>query len=248
MFTIFIKKHFIVDFLEGLTDMHCHILPGIDDGAKNEGMALEMLSLYTELGYKGLIATPHIMEGYYNNTSAGIQKSLSEFKIMMTENGFENFHISAASEYMLDEGFDTLSEQRDLLTIQGKKVLVEMSYLQKRNFVDTQIFDLQQRGFQPILAHPERYPYLSNMEQILRFKERGCLLQLNLLSLGNHYGPQSGKQALTLLANSEYDYIGTDAHHPEHLKSLKQISISKKLIPAFETLVEKTKMGIEIRD
>lgn len=244
MFSIFHKKHFIVDFLEGLTDMHCHILPGIDDGAKNEGMALEMLSLYTELGYKGLIATPHIMEGYYNNTSAGIQKSLSEFKIQMSENGYENFPIAAASEYMLDERFDRLSEQKDLLPINGNKVLVEMSYLQKPNFVDTQIFELQQQGFTPILAHPERYPYLTNMDHVLKFKDRGCLLQLNLLALGNHYGGQAGRQAITLLSNAKYDFVGTDAHHPEHLRSLKQITIPKKLVPYFETLVENTKIGL----
>ena len=244
MFSFFHKKHFIVDFLEGLTDMHCHILPGIDDGAKNESIALEMLGLYIELGYKGIIATPHIMEGYYNNTGAGIKESLKNFKNVMSENGYENFHISAASEYMLDDGFDKLSEQKDLLTIKGNKVLVEMPYLQKPIFVDTQIFDLQQQGFEPILAHPERYPYLSNMEQILKFKEHGCLLQLNLLALNNHYGAQAGKQALTLLYNGKYDFLGTDAHHPEHLKSIKRITISKKLIPYFEALVEKTKTGL----
>lgn len=244
MLSFFHKKYFIVDYLEGLTDMHCHILPGIDDGAKNEAIALEMLGLYTDLGYKGVIATPHIMEGYYNNTAAGIKETLKDLKSVMSENGYGDFHITAASEYMLDEGFDKLSEQKDLLTIKGNKVLVEMSYLQKSVFVDTQIFDLQQQGFEPILAHPERYPYLANMEQILKFKEHGCLLQLNLLALNNHYGAQAGKQALTLLSNGKYDFLGTDAHHPEHLKSIKKIAISKKLVPNFEALVEKTKIGL----
>jgi|26BtaG_2_1085354.scaffolds.fasta_scaffold00002_213 protein-tyrosine phosphatase len=244
MLSFFHKKYFIVDYLEGLTDMHCHILPGIDDGAKNEAIALEMLGLYTDLGYKGVIATPHIMEGYYNNTAAGIKETLKDLESVMSENGYGDFHITAASEYMLDEGFDKLSEQKDLLTIKGNKVLVEMSYLQKSVFVDTQIFDLQQQGFEPILAHPERYPYLANMEQILKFKEHGCLLQLNLLALNNHYGAQAGKQALTLLSNGKYDFLGTDAHHPEHLKSIKKIAISKKLVPNFEALVEKTKIGL----
>ena len=244
MLSFFHKKYFIVDYLEGLTDMHCHILPGIDDGAKNETIALEMLGLYTDLGYKGVIATPHIMEGYYNNTAAGIKETLKDLESVMSENGYGDFHITAASEYMLDEGFDKLSEQKDLLTIKGNKVLVEMSYLQKSVFIDTQIFDLQQQGFEPILAHPERYPYLANMEQILKFKEHGCLLQLNLLALNNHYGAQAGRQALTLLSNGKYDFLGTDAHHPEHLKSIKRITISKKLVPNFEALVEKTKIGL----
>lgn len=244
MFSFFSKKYFIVDYLEGLTDMHCHILPGIDDGAKDEAMSLEMLNAYKELGYTGVIATPHIMEGYYGNTSTSITESLENFKRLMVKEGFGEFHISAASEYMLDEGFDKLSEKKDLLPIKGKKVLVEMSYLQKPIFVDQQIFDLQQQGFEPILAHPERYPYLTDMAKVLRFKDHGCYLQLNLLSLGNYYGPQAAKQAFNLLLNAKYDFMGTDAHTPGHLEALKRITISKKLLPHFQMLVGNTKQGL----
>lgn len=244
MFSFFSKKYFIVDFLEGLTDMHCHLLPGIDDGAKDEAMALEMLGLYKEMGFTGLIATPHIMQGYYNNSSASITQTLEKFKIVMSNEGFEGFKISAASEYMLDEGFDKLSENKDLLTIYANKVLVEMSYLQKPIFVDSQIFDLQQQGFEPILAHPERYPYLTNIDMVTRFKDQGCLLQLNLLSLGNHYRPQAAKQAFNLLMAGKYDFMGTDAHHPGHLNALKRITIPKKMLPYFQELVAKTKHGL----
>lgn len=244
MLSFFTKKYFIADYLEGLTDMHCHVLPGIDDGAKDDAMALEMLSQYKELGYTGLIATPHIMQGYYNNTSDSITETLDTFKILMSEKGFGEFHISAASEYMLDEGFDKLSEKKDLLPIKGNKVLVEMSYLRKPVFADSQIFDLQQRGFEPILAHPERYPYLTDMAKVVRFKEQGCYLQLNLLSLGNYYGPQAAKQAFNLLLNGKYDFMGTDAHIPGHLEALKQIKISKKFLPYFQMLVGNTKQGL----
>lgn len=246
MFSFFHKKYFIADFLEGLTDLHCHVLPAIDDGSKDNDMSLEMIKNYKDLGYVGLIATPHIMAGFYGNTSASIKNSLIDFKRLILENGVENFQVSAAAEYMLDEAFDKLSVKKDLLPVKGNKVLVEMSYFQQAIYVHSQIFDLRQKGFEPILAHPERYSYLTDMAQVLKFKDQGCYLQLNLLSLANHYGTQATKQAYDLLMNGQYDFIGTDAHHPGHLKILKQIKIPKKMIPYFEALVMNTKEHLAI--
>lgn len=245
MFSFFSKKYFIADYLGGLTDMHCHILPGIDDGAKNEAASLEMMNLYIDLGYKGLVATPHIMEGFYGNTSTSITESLKSFKALISREGFENFETSAAAEYMLDEGFNRLSNKKDLLPIKGNKVLVEMSYLQKPIYVDSQIFDLQQQGFEPILAHPERYSYLHRMPDVLYFKKLGCALQLNLLSLGNHYGSRALHQAFELLMNGKYDFMGTDAHHSSNLSILKQITIPKRMLIYFEALVTNTKEGLQ---
>lgn len=244
MFTFFTKKNFIVDFLEGLVDIHCHILPGIDDGSKDEEMSLEMLRMYIDLGYTGLIATPHIMKGFYDNTSATIIQSLSQFQALLKNNDFEKIKVGAAAEYMLDEGFDPLTTKKELLTVSENRVLVEMSYLQKAIYVESQIFELQKQGFKPILAHPERYPYLTNIEEVQRFKNLGCSLQLNLLALGNHYGSHATKQAHELLINNKYDFFATDAHHPGHLKILKRITISKKLMPYFEALANNTKEGI----
>lgn len=241
MFSFFSKKYFIADYLEGLVDMHCHVLPGIDDGAKDDSVSVDMLNHYKDLGYSGLIATPHIMDGYYNNSSTTVTETLKHFRDLVVEEGFEGFKVSAAAEYMLDEGFDKLSKVKDLLPIHGRKVLVEMSYLQKPIYVDSQIFDLQQQGFEPILAHPERYPYLADMSQVLNFKEKGCYLQLNMLALSKHYGSRATKQAFDLLSHGKYDFIGTDAHHPGHLRAIKQITIAKKLLPSFEALIGNTK-------
>src|SRR5690606_34596226 len=146
--------------LEGLTDMHCHVIPDIDDGAKDQEMSLKMLKQYIELGYKGLVATPHIMEGFYDNTAKRIGVKFKEFESMVKEGGFSDFRILAAAEYMMDPGFDDLIDKKEILTVVGNKVLVEMSYLQRSFGVTDQFFNLQQQGFVPILAHPERYQYL----------------------------------------------------------------------------------------
>src|SRR5690554_86190 len=126
----FSKKYFIADLLGGLTDMHCHILPNIDDGARDNLMALDMLQHYIDLGYRGLIATPHIMEGFYENTVSGIKTSRGDFRRLADEKGFTDFSISAAAEYMMDGGFDKLLETKEFLSVVGNKVLVEMSFLQ----------------------------------------------------------------------------------------------------------------------
>lgn len=244
MFTFFSKKNFIVDFLEGMTDIHCHILPAIDDGSKDEEMSLEMLGMYLNLGYTGLVATPHIMKGFYENSSTSITHSLEKFRELLDKNNFQDFKVGAAAEYMLDEGFDPLTNRKDLLPISQNKVLVEMSYLQKAIYVESQLFELRKQGFEPVMAHPERYPYLTNIEEVQRFKDLGCYLQLNLLALGNHYGSHATKQAQDLLANNKYDFLATDAHHPGHLNILKKITISKKLVPHFEALANNTKESI----
>lgn len=241
MFSIFKKKNFLADYLSGLTDMHCHLLPNMDDGSVSDTMSLEMIKKYTELGYTGAIATPHMMDGMYQNSSEKIINSLNSFKLMKAEKGYEDFMVQAAAEYMLDQGFDNLLKNNDFLLIHDRKVLVEMSYFQRNMYVETQIFTLQQQGFEPILAHPERYFYLTKPEHVLEFQQKGCDLQLNILSLSGHYGPAIYKQSMHLLSNDHYDFIGTDAHKPEHLEKIKGITISKKMIPFIESLVQRTK-------
>lgn len=245
MFSIFRKKYFIADYLEGLTEMHCHVLPGIDDGAQNDQIALEMLKKFVELGYKEVIATPHIMDGMYQNSSRSITKTLEDFKKVKNVNGFKDLPLRAASEYMLDLGFDGLMEKKDFLPIKENIVLVEMSYFQKTTKAEYQIFDFQQLGFKPILAHPERYGYLQGPEEILDYKLKGCFLQLNLLSLSDHYGPQVTKKAFHLLENDHYNYLGSDAHHPAHLDKIKELRLPQKMIPKFEALVERTKENLK---
>lgn len=240
----FNKKSFIVDYLVGLTDMHCHILPGIDDGAKNSDMSLEMLRQYTKLGYTGLIATPHIMKGFYDNTAEGVTGSFNQFQAFIKKNGYEDFSVSVGAEYMMDDGFDALVTKKEILPIVDNKVLVEMSYLQRSIKPFNQLFHLQQQGFEPILAHPERYSYLTTIPQILEYKKNGSSLQLNLLSLAGHYGSQSMRQAVALLENNHYDYLGTDAHHPGHFSVLKRLEVSKKLLPFFEALIDRTKENL----
>ncbi len=226
MFTFFAKHVFLSDLLEDAIDIHCHILPGIDDGASNLDISREMLTAYQNLGFQGIIATPHIMEDYYHNTAKSILETLEVFKRDITTN--LKLPYKAAAEYMLEGNFSSLLQKNELLTLGDDKVLVEFSYFQRSNSSEQQIFDIQANGYRPVLAHPERYSYLT-VDEILDLKKRGCLLQLNLLSLSQHYGKDVQKKALALLTEGGIDFTATDAHKPYHLEKIRDIKITKKL-------------------
>lgn len=236
MISIFTRKLPLTEvFSEGFVDMHNHLLPGIDDGAKNMDDSLKMLSLYGDLHTKKIITTPHIMQGVWDNTPETIEKSFKQVSATALEYGFQKTDLAFASEYMLDEGFVHWLSQKKLLTLKDNLVLVEMSYYHPPLNLNDLLFEMQLQGYKPVLAHPERYVYYhQNLTDLYALKKTGCLFQLNLLSLTEHYGEATQKTALNLLENGYYDFMGTDAHKTAHLAKIKMIDkakITEKLIP-----------------
>ena len=221
----FNSKKKIVSLLEGCVDIHCHILPNLDDGAKTLDETHDMLELYKDLGYKKIIATPHILKGTYPNTKETISE---RFREISKENGLEMIS-GAAAEYMLDEDFEVYLEQGNLLPLKDDYILIEMSYFQQPANLRQIIFKMQHKGFRPVLAHPERYNFINNSGEFRELKGIGCLFQLNLLSLSKHYGLMVQKKAFTLLKKGLYNFMATDAHHVRHLQEIKEIEVPKSL-------------------
>ena len=122
-----------------------------------------------------------------------------------------------------------------VLTIKGSFVLIEMSYLNPPINLFELLFDIQMAGYKPILAHPERYNFLhKKFDEYYKLKEAGCKLQVNLLSLTNYYGKHVHEVANKLIKNNMIDFVGSDAHHKNHLNTLVKIgnkSIVKNLLP-----------------
>ncbi len=236
LFTFFEKKNFILDLFDNATDIHNHLLPGIDDGAATIEDSLEMLKQYQELGFKKVIATPHIMESYYNNDNLSIEMAYLKLKNSTSTEGIE---LSYAAEYMMDGNFLRLKNEKKILPLKENKVLVEMSFFQQPNNMYEILFDLRSKHYLPIMAHPERYPYMS-VSAIKDLKPRGCMLQLNLLSLIGHYGKNVQKTAIKLLEDEAYDFFGTDAHKVAHLKLIKEISVPKKILNTLNTCIKNT--------
>ncbi len=240
MISFFQKKTFFVDLLEGFTDFHNHLLPGIDDGAANPEASLEMIEKFRKFGVKRFVCTPHVMGEYYPNTRETIGNALEKLKSVLPS----EIEISAAGEYMMDQHLmDSLEEGEKMLPITGNNVLVEMSYFQAPINLKEILFKILTSGHKPILAHPERYAYYhsKNLEKYKDLKGRGCSFQMNMLSLTPHYGSGMQKAANQLLDAGMIDFISSDAHRLEHLEKLEKIKLNKKQVQLIEPVIEKSK-------
>jgi protein-tyrosine phosphatase len=212
------------------TDMHSHLVPGIDDGSPDMATSLELIRGFAELGYKKIITTPHILWEVYPNTAEGIKAGAEELKKALTDAGID-IELIAAAEYFIDEHFqELLKHKTPLLPISGNMVLVEFSMLTAPLDLQESLFEMQMQNYQPIIAHPERYVYLSRKKEFFdELKNAGCLFQLNLLSITGHYGSAVQELAEYLLKKDYYDFAGTDLHHYRHLAALQKMGSSGAL-------------------
>ena len=224
-------------FPKGFVDIHSHVLPGIDDGAKDLETSITLIQKMASFGIKNFVTTPHILGDVYPNTPTIIKEKLQLVKNELQKRNMEAITIEAAAEYMLDEQFSALLAKGDILTLKDNLVLVEMSYFSPPINLYDILFQLQLQGYKPILAHPERYvSYHNNLNEFYKLKKAGCLFQLNLLSLTEHYGKGVSKTAEKLIAENLYDFVGTDAHHQGHLGLLQKIS-NTKILKSIEGLL-----------
>ncbi len=202
------RKSFLeAGLLKGFTDVHTHYLPAVDDGFRQAEGAIEALKTMVSLGVKRVWMTPHVMEDIPQNRPAFLKERFAGF-VPLAPEGIE---LRLAAEYMLDGGFQKQQEE-GLLTLGGNHVLIEMSYMAASPSLLNVVYDLQIKGYKPLLAHPERYLYLREADY-LDLKEKGCRFQLNLMSLSGQYGQESREVAWYLLQNGMYDFVGSDIHN-----------------------------------
>ena len=230
MFQIFRKNRPRLPDLGFLkTDIHSHLIPGIDDGSQSIEDSIRFIKGMHELGFEQIITTPHVMADLYPNTPETILGGLEKVKMALKSEGI-NVRMAAAAEYMLDDGFEALLESQEILTIGPSTVLFEMSMISGHPGLESFVFKIRTKGYRPLLAHPERYVYLKDQPKIFtRLKDMGCLLQLNLLSLTGYYGSEVKKQAFKILENGLIDYLGTDLHHERHLARLQVLLDDKRI-------------------
>ena len=220
MISLFKKKPTLVELIpKGFVDIHSHILPNIDDGSKSIEETSILLEEMALLGINKCIATPHTMPNVWDNSSDFIQETFLNTKSNLPKNLDQMLH-RVSSEYMMDETFIERLQNEKLLAIKDNIVLVEMSYLNPTVDLKNILFQLQIKGYTPLLAHPERYLYYHNSKQdYFRLKELGCLFQLNLLSTIEYYGKSVTTIADFLLANNLIDFVGSDIHHNHHVNA-----------------------------
>jgi protein-tyrosine phosphatase len=213
------KKHITFDYSGIVVDMHSHVLPGIDDGAKNVEESVALVRKMMALGIKKIIATPHIMADYYKNTPETINNALNILKAELEKENID-IEIEAAAEHYFDETFEDRIRKNDLMVMGGNYVLFEFSFISQPPNVIPSLQKLNDLGYKPILAHPERYPYL-DIDQLKTLRDWGTALQINTISLTGYYGKDAKKMAENLIDNQLVDFISSDMHHLRHAEAFK---------------------------
>ena len=219
-------------------DIHSHVLPGIDDGAKNLKDSQFLLEAMIGFGFKKCITSPHTMANVYNNTIETINNAKDKVEDELSDLA-KQLDLRAASEYYIDENFIENFKSNPLLTLKDNYVLVEMSFLNPPIQLHDYLFELQLAGYQPVLAHPERYSfYHSNFKDFEKLKKMGLKFQLNLLSSVGYYCPDVTKTSDKLLKAGFIDFVGSDIHHKQHIDSFAKKVVIKET-KALETAIEK---------
>tara|TARA_Y100000746_G_scaffold61021_1_gene49629 strand:+ start:277 stop:1011 length:735 start_codon:yes stop_codon:yes gene_type:complete len=214
-----------IDFSVIGVDLHSHLIPGIDDGAKDLVDSVTIIKELINQGFSKIITTPHIMSDLYKNTPETIHSGLEILKRRLANDNIE-IDISAAAEYYVDYDFEQRIGNEKFLTFGEKYILIEFSFLESpRNMYDI-IFKLQLEGYVVVLAHPARYQYfdLKDYESLIN---RGVLFQLNLLSLIGYYSNQVKANAKLLIDNKFVSFVGTDCHNLNHARLYPKCMISK---------------------
>jgi protein-tyrosine phosphatase len=235
MFGLFKKKrerkevNFNYDSI--MVDMHSHVLPGIDDGAKTPQDSVILIRKMMDLGIKKIIATPHVMIDFYRNTPETIASSLASLKAELEKEKIDIL-IETAAEHYFDETFEQRVADGKLMTMGDNYVLFEFSFINQPPNVIPVLQKMNDMGYKPILAHPERYPYM-DLDQYKNIQGWGCSMQLNTISLTGYYGKDVKRQAEMLIDNNLIDFISSDMHHEKHASALKdalRCSYTEKLL------------------
>lgn len=237
MLTLFKSKPILKDLIpDNYIDIHSHLLPGIDDGAKTFEDSLRLTNALQGFGTSQIITTPHIIQYFWENTNDIIRATEEVTSIELKKNNVQ-IPFRAAAEYMMDDYFVKLFQSGTLLTLKDNYVLVEMSYLNAPIQLYSILFDLQVAGYIPVLAHPERYTfYHNNFDEYTKLINAGCLLQLNLLSVVGYYGDGITEIAKKLLKKGMYSFVGSDAHHDNHIAAFDKKVKLKDTTPLKEAI------------
>jgi tyrosine-protein phosphatase YwqE len=217
-------------------DMHSHLLPGIDDGAPDVETSVQLLKGMMSMGYKKFITTPHIYPDLYPNTPETIEAAYQLLKQKIDEEQLD-VDLRYAAEYFIDDFFrERIQKGQKLLPIHDNWVLLEISFISPPPELNHVLFDLVTGGYQPILAHPERYSFYHRDKEIYhRFRDQGCFLQINLLSLIGYYGRPVQDTAFYLIEEGLVDLVGSDLHHTRHLEAMNNLFKSQELKALLES-------------
>ena len=221
------------------TDVHCHILPGVDHGSQNVEQSIEMLRAERDMGITRVILTSHVTAETFENTPDTLRPAFEILKQVVAETeDISHMKLYLSAEYRMDEFWDKQYTLGNQIAMPGNYILMENSFHQELLGLDELLFDLKVKGYKPILAHPERYIYYAQRKQRLeQLHNTGTKFQVNLLSLAGYFGQHCRETALWLVKRGMVDMLGSDMHGMEHVKVIQDYINSKewrKLVPQIQ--------------
>jgi protein-tyrosine phosphatase len=196
-----------------MVDIHCHILPGIDDGAQDIETSSRMLKIAANEGTSHIIATPHFIHAAIDNNAAVVGKSHKELE-KLAENENMDIKIYPGNEVFLSPEIPELIGKHQICTLNGSYyILIEFPMMSIPVYTKEILYQLRLDGYTPIIAHPERYGEIAKDPNILNdFIERGALIQVNSTSLIGIYGDRIKRLSMTLLKHGMVHFVASDAH------------------------------------
>lgn len=217
-------------------DLHCHYLPGIDDGVKTLADGVALCRGLRELGYARVVATPHIRTALFPNHKPGLERAMGLFEAE-TEELAEMPALGLGAEHFFDDEFWRLFRNGETVPYPGgHAALVELPRRTLPVGLDRCLFEMRVQGLRPVLAHPERYhPFFSSSERLEPLRRAGVLPLLDLMSLVGRYGRRPRKAAERLLEEGVYYAACSDCHKPS------DVDLVQKAIARLERLV-----GVEV--
>lgn len=236
IFDFFRKKYTLAEsgMFQGATDCHSHILPCMDDGVSSLEETLSILSYAELLGIREWWCTSHVMEdnpSYTDDLKAVFAEVCEAYK--------GPIKLRLAAEYMLDTEFEKRLKQKDLLLMDDDTVLVEASVISAPYDLAGMLQDIMSAGYRPLLAHPERYRYLT-LQDYGKLHDMGVHFQLNLGSVTGYYGKDARKKAEYLLDKGWYNAAGSDCHRLRSLQhQVGRKTVTGKVIRQVRDLINK---------
>lgn len=198
------------------TDVHCHLLPGVDHGSPDVETSIHLLKREMEMGINHIITTSHVTKTTFENTPETLIPAYNTLLDAVADEGLD-IKIDLSAEYRIDEFSLEQFKQERYLLFPGQYILLENAFQQEILGMDDLMFDFQLKGITPILAHPERYDYYSRRKQrYVALHNMGVLFQINILSFTGYFGETPKKTAFWMLENGFIDYLGSDMHFEQH--------------------------------
>ena len=196
-----------------MIDIHSHIIPNVDDGARSVEETFNILKEAQEAGFTDVILTSHFLLNYYETNAQELIFWKEKLQEVLKKQGTK-INLHSGMEIYITNQMEELLENKKILTLANSRyMLIELPVATNVKYFDYVVYYLEAKGIKPIIAHPERYKCVQKDPDIVEeYIEKGCLIQCNYGSIVNLYGREAEKTIKTLLKKNQVHFLGSDVH------------------------------------